>query len=88
MLMKFNFKLVKRSTTYWIDILTLLWDSYINEEITWELDLLFRCDKNKRNISHCYQLIEKLSLDLEIYNYSTPLVVLSAMYLIIRMRLE
>ena len=35
MLMKFSFKLVKRSTTYWIDILTLLWDSYINEEITW-----------------------------------------------------
>lgn len=30
MLMKFSFKLVKRSTTYWIDILTLLWDSYIN----------------------------------------------------------
>lgn len=35
MLMKFSFKLVNRSTTYWIDILTLLWDSYINEEITW-----------------------------------------------------
>ncbi len=26
MMMKFNFKLMTRSSTYWIDILTTLWD--------------------------------------------------------------
>lgn len=26
MMMKFNFKLMMRSSTYWIDILTTLWD--------------------------------------------------------------
>jgi len=30
MLLKFNFKLVVRSSTYWIDALTFLWDDYIN----------------------------------------------------------
>lgn len=88
MLLKFGFKLVKRSSTYWVDILTLLWDDYINQQLTWQLDLLFRHDKNKKNISHCYQIIEKLHLDLDVYNYSTPLLVLSTMYLILRMRLE
>jgi hypothetical protein len=29
MLLKFNFKLMNRSSTYWIDVLTMLWDEYI-----------------------------------------------------------
>lgn len=29
MLIKFNFKLVQRSSTYWIDTLTTFWDDYI-----------------------------------------------------------
>jgi hypothetical protein len=33
-------------------------------------------------------MIERISLSLEIYQFSKPLVVLSAMYLVIRMRLE
>jgi hypothetical protein len=35
MMIKFNFKLVTRSLTYWIDLLTTLWDSYIVHEISW-----------------------------------------------------
>jgi hypothetical protein len=42
MLMKFNFRLVHRTSTYWADVLTLLWDDYIFEEAAWEADLLFR----------------------------------------------
>jgi hypothetical protein len=88
MLLKFSFRLVRRTSTYWVDILTLLWDNYITEEITWELELLFRSEKNKKNISHCYQIMERLALDLDAYNYSTPLLALSAIYVVVRMRLE
>lgn len=31
MLMRFNFRLVLRSSTYWVDVLTLLWDDYAGE---------------------------------------------------------
>jgi hypothetical protein len=42
MMLKFSFKLVTRSSTYWIDVLTSLWDSYISKEMEWEEDLMFR----------------------------------------------
>jgi hypothetical protein len=35
MLMRFNFRLVHRTTTYWADVLTLLWDDYAGEEAAW-----------------------------------------------------
>lgn len=88
MLLKFNFKLMARSSTYWVDVLTMLWDEYILEVCWEEEDLLFRRERNKRNISHCYQLVEKLYLELEAYSYAKPTLVLSAMYLVVRMRLE
>ena len=57
MLVRFNFRLVHRTSTYWADVLTLLWDDYIFEEADWEADLLFRNERNRRNLSHCYQLL-------------------------------
>jgi hypothetical protein len=87
-MLKFSFKLVARSSTYWVDALTVLWDGYICGEIAWDEELLFRSEKNKRNISHCYQIVEKLQQEVEVYQYSKPLLVLSAMYLIVRMRME
>lgn len=57
MMLKFGFKLVTRSSTYWVDVLTSLWDTYLTEEMDWEEELMFRSEKNKRNISHLYQLI-------------------------------
>jgi hypothetical protein len=88
MLLRFNFRLVHRSTTYWTDVLTLLWDDYAGEEAAWEADLLFRSDRNRRNISHCYQALERVALDLEAQAHPAPLLALSAMYLVLRMRLE
>lgn len=88
MMMKFNFKLMTRSSTYWIDILTTLWDQYIAEDITYENELTFRQEKSKRSISHLFQIVEKSYLFIEVYQYSVPCLVLSAMYLIIRMQLQ
>lgn len=85
--MKFSFKLVSRSTTYWIDLLTTLWDKHISKNINWEDDLSFRSEKNKRNISHVYQIVEKMSLSLDIHFFSKPNLVLSAMYLVCKMHL-
>jgi hypothetical protein len=87
-MMKFNFKLVTRSTTYWVDLLTTLWDSHITHGMNWDDELLFRSDKNKRNISHLYQILEKVSLSVDMHNFSKPKLVLSAMYLVCRMHLE
>lgn len=88
MLIRFNFRLVHRTTTYWTDVLTLLWDDYICEESVWEADLLFRCERNRRNLSHCYQLLERAAGEVESYLHATPLLALAAMYLVLRMRLE
>jgi len=86
-MMKFNFNMVTRSTTYWIDLLTALWDNHISQHMNWEDELLFRSHISKRNLSHLYQTIEKLSLSLDAYNFSKPRLVLSAMYLVCRMHL-
>ncbi len=33
--MKFKFKLTIKSPQYWTDMLTYLWDDYINDQISW-----------------------------------------------------
>ena len=35
-LIKFKFKLTVKSPQYWIDMLTFLWDDYINAQVSWE----------------------------------------------------
>lgn len=88
MMIKFNFKLMQRSSTYWIDLLTTLWDGYIIQEMPLDSDLLFRSERSKRNISHLFQIVEKVASHLEMYQFSKAYIVLSAMYLIVRMQLE
>ena len=41
-LLKFKFRLTIKSPQYWIDMLTFLWDDYINAQVLWEETLYFR----------------------------------------------
>ena len=89
MSIKFGFKLVFRSSTYWCELLTMAWDGYVCQQMQWQSQLLlFRGENNKRNISHLFQIVEGIELQLEMYKFSYPYIVLSSMYLIVRMCLQ
>lgn len=89
---KFQFHLAYRSNTYWVDTLTALWDKHLqtayDEADIHGASLYFRLEANKKNLSHLHQLIEKIYLDPAAYRFTAPTLVLSGMYLIIRMQLE
>ncbi len=42
LLLKFKFKLTIKSPQHWTDVLTFLWDDYINAQVSWEEMLYFR----------------------------------------------
>ncbi len=56
-LLKFKFKLTIKSPQYWIDMLTFLWDDYINAQASWEEMLYFREHDSTSNISHLLQIL-------------------------------
>lgn len=56
-LIKFKFKLGVKSPQYWIDMLTFLWDDYINAQVSWEEMLYFREHDSTSNISHLLQIL-------------------------------
>lgn len=41
-LLRFKFKLSVKTPQYWADMLTFLWDDYINAQVSWEEMLYFR----------------------------------------------
>lgn len=57
-MIKFGFKLMVKTIAYWIDMLTALWDSYVQEFCPrYSQTLLFRNDKNPVNWSYLVQMI-------------------------------
>ena len=88
LLLRFKFKLSIKSPQYWMDLLTLMWDEYINAQVSWEEMLYFRDYESTINMSHLLQLSEKSYLNLEVYQFPTFTLVLAIMYLIIRIKLE
>jgi hypothetical protein len=63
-LLRFKFKLSIKSPQYWVDLLTLMWDDYINAQVSWEEMLYFRDYESTTNMSHLLQLSEKSYLNL------------------------
>lgn len=87
LLLKFKFRLNVKSPQYWIDMLTFLWDDYINKQVSWEEVLYFRENDSTVNISHLLQMLEKTYLSLDVYQFPTSTIILAIMYLIIRIKL-
>lgn len=59
MMIKLNFKLAIRSCVYWIDSLTLIWDSFVNELYpSLKLKLFYRVQQNIIGYSYLSQLTE------------------------------
>lgn len=57
MMIKLNFKLAIRSFVYWIDSLTLIWDSFVNELYpSLKMKLFYRLQQNIIGYSHLSQL--------------------------------
>ena len=57
-IMKLNFKLTVKTVSYWVDILSLVWDNYLNEQsLIVESDfLLLRTEHDPKNLSLVIQL--------------------------------
>lgn len=87
-LLRFKFRLSVKSPQYWVDMLTFLWDDYINAQVSWEEMLYFREQESTANMSHLLQLSEKSYLSLDVHQFPTSTIVLATMYLIIRIKLE
>ena len=89
MMIKLNFKMAIRSFVYWIDSLSLIWDSFIYEFYpSLRAKLLYRQQKSITNYSYLSQLTEIAFYSVESYIYSRVLIVLSFMYIITRVSLE
>ena len=72
--------------------MTTLWDRYILEDC---LDnygafdcLLFRCLTKTRNFSYLVQILEASLYTTQFYSYNLVTIVLSAMYLLVRINME
>ena len=86
---KFGFKLVTKTVTYWLDLLTTLWDSFISEFHPQLFNnLVFRNDKSPRNFSYLLQLLQLEEFTMDMYGQSKVAFILAAIYLLARMALQ
>ena len=88
MMVKLNFKLTIRSFTFWVDSLTIIWDTYIMESYSkLRSKVSFRSPECLKNISYLLQLVELSYYFPYAYFYPKVILVLSVMYLLIRIRI-
>ena len=89
MMVKLNFKLTIRSFTFWIDSLTSLWDSYILQAYSkLKSKVSFRTPECIKNLSYLLGLVEVAYYFPYAYFYPKVILVLSVMYLLVRIRIE
>ena len=89
MMVKLNFKLAINTFSNWIDLLTILWDSFLQkEEHKLKSKLFFRNFDNIKNFSYLCQLTELCYYFPYAYFYSKVIIILSIIYLILRVRAE
>ena len=91
-LLKENFRISKRTYAYWIDMLTMMWDQFLLREYlenTAGLDcILFRCLTKTQNFAYLVQILESSLSSTQFYSYNLVSMVLSAMYLLVRINME
>ena len=88
-MVKLNFKLTIRSYTFWIDSLTTIWDSYIQQIYPKiKSKVSFRCVQCAKNFSYLSTLVEVSYYFPYAYFYPKVILILSVMYLLIRIRME
>jgi hypothetical protein len=88
-MLRFGFKLSAKTITYWLDMLTALWDSYIGEFCPKYIDtLIFRNERLPRNLSYLLQLVELEYVSMNANGHSMVSMALAGIYLIARMALH
>ena len=91
-LLKEDFRVWKRTYSYWADVLTMMWDQFLLQDCLdnyGNLDyLLFRCLTKTKNFAYLVQILEASLYTTQFYSYSLMSIVLSAMYLLIRINME
>ena len=91
-LMKDEYRIQKKTHTYWIDNLTVIWDNFLLAE---KMDtngrlenVLFRYFDRLENYAFLIQIVERIRLRTTSYEYSMPTLILAVMYLLIRLKME
>jgi hypothetical protein len=69
-------------------MLTAFWDSYVYENYEGKETLLFRIERQGRNLSFLRQLIEYQLYSMTFYNYCKVGLVLGGIYLLVRLSLQ
>lgn len=88
-MVKLNFRLAVKTTNYWIDTFTTLWDGFLNEEKPQHYQVMqFRSELQGKNWSYLHGLIEIQFSSMLVYSYSKISIVLGGLYLVARMTLQ
>lgn len=90
-MIKEDFKLKKKTFSYWIDALTTIWDNNISDKLDpFEVkeNKFFRIKNKTQNYLFLVQMIEASLFNISFYSYPQPIIVLSAMYLLVRINME
>ena len=86
-----RFRLWRIQVIFWTDLLTCLWDQHIiagEASMHTNSSLLFRCSVSLINISYLYQILEMAYQHENVYVFPSIHIVLSAMYLLVRITKE
>lgn len=87
MMVKLNFKLTVTTYNHWVETLTALWDTYLMERDEKPPTLLmFRNCTNLKNLFYLSQMVETSYYFPYAYFYSKVLIVVSIMYILVRIR--
>lgn len=69
-------------------MLTCIWDQFmLRERKDSDSELLFRCPTHSSNLSYLFQVLELAHLSIRVYLHQPIYIVLSAMYLLLRIGL-
>ena len=89
MMVKLGFKLTVKTVSYWLDLFTALWDSYLAESPHKHWDILaFRDENRPKNLNLVLHLIQNETLSMGHYGKGKVGLVLGAVYLVGRLALE
>lgn len=91
-LIKENFKLNYKTHAYWVDTLSMLWDSFLlfdyQDTYGRVTQLMLRRAGNAKNFSSLVQLIQAALFHPNFHLHSKSILVLGAMYLLARINME
>jgi len=91
LIMKLNFKLNIKTHIYWVNVLSQTWDKFIKENqyqssviTNQDLVLFYVCNDKHKKLILLLQIAELSMCDPKVYQFNKSYLILSVIYLLIR----